>query len=151
MTRKKQGYKKGAGFNLRLAVFLSLVSVLEHIEDIGKVVIEAECVAFRLFGACSLNCVAVLAKACCDDCDDNLVVKVGINGNTEDDVGILVCRVGDCCCRSVNIVKSDVGRSGDIDDNTLCALDCCFKQRTGDSSAGCLNCLVLAAALPTPM
>src|SRR3546814_13817647 len=75
-------------------------------------------------------------------------VQIGIEGRTDDDVGVGVHHLADMIGGLVHLHQAQVVAAGDVDDDALCAAHRHFvQQRVGDGFFGRLDRTVVAVRL----
>ena len=77
--------------------------------------------------------------------DRRLILCILIVHRTEDDIGIVACKLLYIAGCVICLDQADI--AGNIDDNVACTLDGCLKQRAGYSLLNSLKCLLVALRL----
>ena len=77
--------------------------------------------------------------------DRCLILCILIVHRTEDDIGIVACKLLYIAGCVICLDQADI--AGNIDDNVACTLDGCLKQRAGYSLLNSLKCLVITLCM----
>ncbi len=80
-----------------------------------------------------------------DNSDRRLILCILIVHRTEDNIGIVACKLLYIAGCVIRLDQADI--AGNIDDNVACTLDGCLKQRAGYSLLNSLKSFVITLGM----